>query len=112
MKVNERRMMILELLCERRNESIENLMFEFNASNSTIRRDIQELSISYPIYTTQGNGGGVHAVEGWYLGRKYLKPNQQELLEKLTYSLEGKELETMQSILASFAMNNPKRRNL
>jgi predicted transcriptional regulator len=86
----ERRQALLELLCERRHEKIDNLVFEFNVSRSTVKRDVQILSISYPVYTSTGNekkGGGVHVVEGYYIGRKYLKPNQQALLEQLSSTL-------------------------
>lgn len=107
MSANERRMQMLELLCERRFETIENLMFEFNASRSTIKRDVQTLMLSYPIYTVQGNGGGVRVVDGYYLGRKYLNEEQTLLLEKLSNGLSGKDFATMQSILKTFAA--PKR---
>ena len=36
----ERRMAILEHMCERRHEALENLMFEFDVSRSTIIRDL------------------------------------------------------------------------
>ena len=64
----ERRMAILEYMCERRHETLENLMFEFDVSRSTIIRDLDELSRHYPLYTRPGNGGGVHVVEGFILG--------------------------------------------
>ena len=63
----ERRMAILEYMCERRHETLENLMFEFDVSRSTIIRDLDELSRHYPLYTRPGNGGGVHVVEGFIL---------------------------------------------
>lgn len=107
MSANERRMQMLELLCERRFETIENLMFEFNASRSTIKRDVQTLMLSYPVYTVQGNGGGVCVVDGYYFGRKYLNEEQTLLLENLSKGLTGKDLATMQRILQSFAL--PKR---
>ena len=47
----ERRQSILELMCERRHETIDNLAFEFGVDRRTIRRDIEVLSISYPLYT-------------------------------------------------------------
>lgn len=51
LSANERRMQILEVLCERKFETIDNLMFEFSASRATIKRDIQELILSYPVYS-------------------------------------------------------------
>lgn len=40
MKANERRMAILEALCERRHEQVANLSFEFGVTSWTIRQDI------------------------------------------------------------------------
>ena len=102
MTANDRRMQILEVLCERRHESVGNLAFEFVVSNSTIRNDIQILSCSYPIYTTQGNGGGVHVVDGYRIGKQYLTKEQKDLLEKIATRLTGEDFKTMQSILKKF----------
>lgn len=109
----ERRQAILELMCERRHEKICNLAFEFNVNERTIRRDIQILSISYPIYTATGNekqGGGVHVVDGYYIGRKYLKANQQELLERLSLTLNEEDARTMNEILKTFALQREEAR--
>lgn len=99
---SERRMQILEVLCERRHDTRENLATEFGVSKRTIEYDIQTLMLNYPIYTTQGGGGGIHVVDGYRLGRKYINSKQAELLERLAESLTGEDLETMQSILKTF----------
>ena len=109
LSANERRMQILEVLCERKFETIDNLMFEFSASRATIKRDIQELILSYPVYTVQGHGGGVRIDDGYRLGMKYFSEKQTALLEKLTEGLTGEELETMKGILKKF--KEPKRGN-
>ncbi len=67
-KTVERRQMILEVLCERRFERIDNLAFEFKVNRRTIRRDIEILSITFPFYTTKGTGGGICVVDGFKLG--------------------------------------------
>lgn len=54
MTANDRRMQILEVLCERRHESVGNLAFEFGVANSTIRNDIQILSCSYRFIRRRG----------------------------------------------------------
>lgn len=100
---SERRQAILEYMCERRHESVENLMFEFQVSRSTILRDLQVLSCSYPIYTTQGNGGGVHVVDGYRLGKKYLTSKQKTVLEKYAAKSSGEDFKILKSILASFS---------
>lgn len=109
MSANERRMQILEVLCDRRHESIDNLAFEFGVSRRTIRYDIEMLTCSYPIYTTQGNGGGVHVVDGYRFGRKYMTEEQTELLERLAAKLTGEDFQTMQEIIKNF--KQPRRKD-
>lgn len=98
----ERRQQILEVLCERRHESVENLAYEFGVHERTIRRDIENLSLSYPIYTTQGVGGGVYIMDGFKLGRKYLNNEETLLLEKLLTQLKGNDRAIMKAILKKF----------
>ena len=98
----ERRQEILEVLCERRRESVENLATEFGVNERTIRRDIEYMTLSYPIYTVPGKGGGVYVGEGYRLSKKYLTDKQAELLEELSKGLTGNELAVMQSILKTF----------
>ena len=105
MTPSERRQAILNVLCKRRQDTVENLAHEFCVSVRTIKYDIEELTLAHPIETVRGRyGGGVKVAEGYYLGRKYLKPNQQELLKKLSEQLSGNDLEVMNSILRDFAL--------
>lgn len=48
LKANERRQKILEILCVRRQETMENLAQEFNVTIRTIRNDIEELTLAHP----------------------------------------------------------------
>lgn len=109
MTASERRNAILEELCVRRFEKINNLAFEFGVSERTIRNDILILSLDYPIYTAQGNGGGIYVDEKFRLGNKYLKGEQQELLERLLTELDGKDAETMTSIIKTFGLKGVKK---
>ena len=104
MTSNERRNALLEILYMRRFETLENLAFEFGVSKRTIRYDIEILSLTYPIYTVQGNGGGIHVDEKYRLGKSYLKDEQKELLERLLPSLDGKDAEVMKSIIRTFGL--------
>lgn len=54
----ERRQLILDLLCQRRKETIPNLAAELGVSERTIRRDIEMLTLRYPIETACGRYGG------------------------------------------------------
>ena len=98
----ERRMALLHILCERRKETIDNLAFELKVSRNTIKSDVFILSLSYPIYTVQGNGGGVRVLDGFHFGTKYLTNTQRELLERLLITLKGADKEVMESILKTF----------
>ena len=110
MKANERRMAILETLCERRFEKVNNLAFEFGVSEWTIRQDILELSLSYPIYTKQGKyDGGVYVVDGFRMGKTYLTDKETDLLEKLSARLSGEDFATMQAILKKY--KEPRRKD-
>ena len=65
MGASDRREAIMRILYRRGNETIANLANEFGVSERTIRRDIIELSINYPIFTVRGRYyGGIHIVDG------------------------------------------------
>ena len=104
MTASERRQAILEALSSRRFETRYNLAFEFSVNERTIRRDIEILSLDYPIYTVQGTGGGIYVDENFRLGKPYLKKDQSELLEKLLPTLDGKDADVMKSILNTFGL--------
>lgn len=106
MGTNERRQQIMETLCHRRQETMANLAFEFGVSIRTIRNDIDYLSLSYPLETVRGRyGGGIKVMDGYHMNHKYLMPEQQKLLERLSKSLFGNDLALMNSILKDFALN-------
>lgn len=100
---SERRQMILEYLLEHRETTRFELSNHFNVSLRTVERDILILSCSYPIITIQGGGGGIKIADGYRLGMKYLSESQAALLEQLSETLSGKDLEIMQSILKIFS---------
>jgi predicted DNA-binding transcriptional regulator YafY len=102
----ERRLALLQILCERREETINNLAFELRVSRNTIKTDIFVLSLSYPIYTVQGRGGGVRILDGYCLGMKYLTDKQSNLLERLLEKTEGADRELLHTIIQTFRRPN------
>ena len=105
MTPSERREAILNVLCKRRQDTIANLAHEFDVSVRTIKYDIEELTLAHPIETIRGRyGGGVKVADGYYIGRKYLKPNQQELLKRLSEQLTDEDKAVMDSIFRDFAL--------
>jgi predicted DNA-binding transcriptional regulator YafY len=104
---NERRMEIIETLCHRRQDTMANLATEFGVSVRTIKNDIDILSLNHPIETIRGRyGGGVRVMDGYYLHKKYLKPEQVELLQRLSIGLSEDDLKVMNSIFKDFALKS------
>lgn len=109
--MTERRAALLKTLCRRRHETIYNLAVEFGVSERTIRRDIEILSLTEPIYTQPGRyGGGVYVTENYYMDRMYLEEPAIALLSKILrhaklehpYVLTNEDLRIMQKILADY----------
>lgn len=104
MGASERRTAIIEALNRRRQDTMDNLATEFGVTARTIRTDIAELRLSYPIETVRGRYGGCVKVPDWYdLNRRALTPAQAALLKKLAPTLQGEDLATMNSIISQFA---------
>ena len=100
----ERRQQILELLCQRRKDTMQNLAAELGVSERTIRRDVEILTRSYPLETVCGRyGGGVRVADWYHLDRHRMSPRQTALLRRLATGLQGEDLEVMEQILLKFA---------
>lgn len=100
----ERRQQILELLCQRRKDTMQNLAAELGVSERTIRRDVEILTRSYPLETVCGRyGGGVRVADWYHLDRQRMSPKQTALLRRLAADLRGEDLEVMEQILSKFA---------
>lgn len=103
MNISERQIAILEVLCQKRHETLDSLAETFDVSKSTIRRDVETLSCTYPVKTVRGKYGGGIYLESWYQpNRKYLSTEQVSLLHRLLEPLAGKDRQVMQSILTQF----------
>ena len=101
--MNDRRKAIIDILSLRRHDKIDNLAFELKVSRRTIERDLILLSQEYPIYTTQGTGGGVHVMDGAQLNlENRFSTEQLELLQRLSKTLIGKDIEIMKGILLKY----------
>lgn len=100
----ERRQQILELLCQRRKDTMQNLAAELGVSERTIRRDVEILTRSYPLETVCGRyGGGVRVADWYHLDRQRMSPKQTALLRRLAADIRGEDLEVMEQILLKFA---------
>lgn len=104
----ERRQLILEYISDHRFVKMQELAEQFGVTTRTIRADVQILSCSHPIITENWRGGGVRAMDGWYLSRRYLHDDQEALLRSLLPGLQPDEQKKMEAILTAFAV--PKRK--
>lgn len=84
MKTAERRNEIIRILCRKRHETVNNLASQLAVSERTIRRDIDVLSIHYPIYTQTGRyTGGIYIMDGFSMDRMYMNSFELDVLKKL-----------------------------
>lgn len=89
----ERRNEIIRLLCRRRYESIPNLAREFGVSARTVQRDIEILSLTFPIYTKAGRyDGGVYVLDGYFIDRMYMTEEELSVLKKLSAASQKADL--------------------
>lgn len=113
MEVSERRAAIMQILYRQRFETTNNLMARFGVSKRTIRRDIEELSKTEPIYTKSGRyGGGIYVIDGYYGFETHLKKSEIELIHKFYHSAQSNqqcqltlnELATLKGISEKFPL--------
>lgn len=72
---------IKKILETRGNEKISNLAFELGVSERTIRRDIDNLSLTEPIYTQKGKYGGVFIMKS--KSKKVFTEDELQVLKKI-----------------------------
>lgn len=120
MGVSERRNKILKILYTRRYDTIGNLAFEFNVSERTIRRDIETLSLTEPIYTQSGRyGGGVYVMDGYYGNQATVSNEEFVLLNKIDSMADSQlrnvlsvnEHETLKNMVAKYSKTSKKDKN-
>ena len=100
----ERRQQMLEYLSDHRFTTYSELASEFGIRRRTAVRDIEELTCSAPIFTVQGNGGGIRVADGWYLSKTYLCDEDEEMLRRLLPGLQPEDQKRMQHVLSVFAI--------
>lgn len=99
MTTTERREEILRMLVSNRHEQVNNLAALFGVNERTIRNDITALSASYPIYTAQGNGGGIFMMDNYHPYKNTLSQQQTEVLEGLLSKANDEERIVLENLL-------------
>jgi predicted DNA-binding transcriptional regulator YafY len=98
-----RRREILEWLNDERYATRADLAKKFGVSMRTIQRDIEALSCTYPIYTSQGNGGGIYMQKGYYAFHNFLSDEQVAFLERILPGLQPEQQACIKRVIKSFA---------
>ena len=103
-RINDRQQQIINLLCQRRSDTVQNLAADPGVCERTIRRDIEELTLTHPLETVRGRyGGGVKMADWYFRDRPKLSPKQTALHKRLAVGRHGEDLDEMTQILARFA---------
>ena len=102
MKTVNRRIKILKYMSEVRNSNLQRLSVHFEVSISTIRRDVEYLSLHYPISTLSGKYGGVFVMENYYYGKGKLSALQQQTLECVCEKVDNQTSQIIKSIITQF----------
>lgn len=104
LRSTDRREAIYAELRVKRHLTIGYLAEKYSVNEKTIRRDVEELTLAYPIETVRGRHGGGVKLSDWYQPtRSTLCPEQIALLKKLAPSLEENDLSILNSIISQFA---------
>ena len=102
LSVSERRTKILEYLALKRKSTRIELSLKFNVSICTIAKDIIYLSSVAPIYTKQGNQGGVYILPEYRSYKNYLTDAEEECLYNLMKKASNEECRILCGIITKF----------
>lgn len=78
---------------------------KFNVSLATINRDIFILSGIAPIYTKQGNGGGIYILPEYRSYKNYLTDAEENFLYSLMPLVSNEEKRILCAIITKFTKN-------
>jgi predicted DNA-binding transcriptional regulator YafY len=108
MDAAHRRMEIISILAARGHATMGELAWELDVSRRTIMNDVMLLSFDYPIYTKQGEGGGVFITENYKPYANTLTQTELETLCKIYGRAEGKEKEILFRIIHKYGADKLK----
>ena len=103
--VSERRTKILEFLVQKKQSTRCELATEFNVSTDTIDRDIVYLSGIAPVYTKQGNQGGIYILPEFRSYKNYLTEAEENCLYTLIENSNVEERRILCGIITKFTRN-------
>ena len=100
--VSERRDKILHFLICRKQTTRTELASEFDVSLDTIDRDILFLSGTAPVYTKQGNQGGVYILPEYRSYKNYLSDKEERCLYEVMKVADTKNRRIICEIITKF----------
>ena len=103
--VAERRMRILNFLMLQKQVTIRELKDEFQVSKNTIVRDVEFISRIAPIYTKQGNGGGIYVLPECRSYKNYLTDTEENFLYEMMLKVSNEEKRILCGIITKFTKN-------
>ena len=103
--VLERRIKILWYITLKKETTRYELSREFNVSVYTIGRDIIYLSSIAPIYTKQGNGGGIYILPEFRSYKNYLTDTDENFLYEMMLKVSNEEKRILCGIITKFTKN-------
>ena len=110
MTTTERRSEIMRILTARRSCKIDYLANALNVSERTIRRDVAELTLDYPLETVLGRNGCVMVPDWYHPHRNVLTIEQQTVLTQLMNSANEQQREVLRQMLVEYG--SPKTRQM
>ncbi len=106
--VAERRTKILEFLALHKRTTRKELSDTFCVSINIIVRDIDVISSFAPVYTKQGNGGGIYILPEYRSYKNYLTDIEEELLYQLMEYIKNDDKRILCGIITKFTKNSAK----
>ena len=106
MNTVHRRTEIINILIIRRHTTANELAQEFGVSIRTIQYDIQALTPVYPIYTKQGENGGIFIREDYKPYANSLTPMEVAALHELYDWTEGIHKKVLFQVLRKYGPDN------
>jgi predicted DNA-binding transcriptional regulator YafY len=107
MNVRERQAEIIRILMGRKNETVPRLAMELGVSKNTVYRDIDSLSLDYPIVTQQGNCGGVTLMDWRHPHKNLFSKEQQRVLTELIFVADKHQSEVLLGLINAYGTKRP-----
>jgi len=98
----------MRILTARRRETMSRLADEMGVSRRTILRDVETLTLDYPIETQRGGDGCVKVADWYHPYRSIFSREQEEVLSKLLNTDDEHQATVLRQLLAEYG--SPKMR--